>query len=883
MRRFFERLLNLLRLRRPDHELTREIDAHLALLQDSFEARGLSPDAARRAARLAFGNVAHVKELHRDSRSFRWIEDAWQDAAHGIRLLRRSPVFTATAAVSLAVGIGANTAIFTVANGLLFRPPTGISDPSQLVSIGTARGDGGLNPLNYATYLEISRRATSLTSVFAEELFPHVMGLVATGATNAEAILGQYVTANYFSALGAFPSRGRLFTDGEGATAVLDYDYWTRRFNGDDGIVGQVLRINGRPVTIVGVSAPDFEGTGLQKCDVWLFIGRGGTSAGNLMAGGRVRPEASFDTAVAELLTIGQSMNRDRSASSDQARQLSALPFSRAGGNRNVVSGFAAALMVLVSLVLAAACANVAGIMLTRATARAREFALRAALGAGRGRLVRQLLTEMIVVFLFGGLLGIGLARVLMRLAMLVFPPLPASLVLPLTLDWRVLLFALSMSIGAAVMFGVLPAVRGSRVDGGTSLKDGVRSSSGRSRLRNAFVVGQVACSVLLVALSASFVRVLRYAGAANQGFDPRGVDIATLDSSMTGAPKPAPAEFWPTVIERVRQMPGVQAASLARVPPGGWEGIGLGGVAPGDQPGSPEVFSPAWNIVDTGYFATLHIPLVAGRDFAPTDTTGAPPVVVVSETLARRFWPGQPAVGKSVRLTMFTGARPDGARHVATVVGVAGDIRSSSLIDGLAEPYVYLPLAQSDSMAGPDMTGQMSIVARRRGSASLAAAMATVVQNIDTGLVFSRTASLAESVALGLTPQRVLATIGGAMGLVALLLASLGIYGVTAYTVALRRREFAIRLALGAPRARVVRMVFRQGTWLVAVGLGIGLALAIGAGQVLSVFFYGLPAAHVPTLLGTVALFLAIGTAASLVPAGQAVREGWRRALQEE
>jgi ABC-type antimicrobial peptide transport system permease subunit len=185
--------------------------------------------------------------------------------------------------------------------------------------------------------------------------------------------------------------------------------------------------------------------------------------------------------------------------------------------------------------------------------------------------------------------------------------------------------------------------------------------------------------------------------------------------------------------------------------------------------------------------------------------------------------------------------------------------------------------------MAGPDITGQMSIVARRRGRASLAAAMATVVQNIDTGLVFSRTASLAESVALGLTPQRVLATIGGAMGLVALLLASMGIYGVTAYTVALRRREFAIRLALGAPRARVVRMVFRQGTWLVAVGLGIGLALAIGAGQVLSVFFYGLPAAHVPTLLGTVALFLAIGTAASLVPAGQAVREGWRRALQEE
>ena len=215
-------------------------------------------------------------------------------------------------------------------------------------------------------------------------------------------------------------------------------------------------------------------------------------------------------------------------------------------------------------------------------------------------------------------------------------------------------------------------------------------------------------------------------------------------------------------------------------------------------------------------------------------------------------------------------------------MVGVAGDIRSSSLIDGLAEPYVYLPFAQSDAV-GSDMTAQMSIVARRRGEASLAAAMATIVQDIDQRLVLARTESLADAIALGLTPQRILATISGVMGLVALLLASMGIYGVTAYTVALRRREFAIRLALGAPRARVVQMVFRQGTWLVAVGLGIGLALAIGVGQVLSVFFYGLPATHVPTLLGTVALFLAIGAAASVVPAGQAVREGWRRALQED
>ena len=877
MRRFFERLLNLLRVRQPDRDLAREIDAHLALLQDTYEARGLSPDAARRAARLALGNVDSVKAQHRDARSFRWIEDAWQDAAHGLRLLLRSPIFTATAALSLAIGIGANTAIFTVANALLFRPPVGITDPSELVVIGSARGDGGVNPVNHALYLEIARRTTSLASVFAEEMFPHVMGMAPSGTGNAEAVSGWYITANYFNALGALPFRGRVFTAGDEAAAVLDYDYWRRRFNSDETIVGRVLRLNGRPVTIVGVAAPEFHGTGMQKCDVWLAIGSGGASARSLIAGGRLRPDVSFDTAVAELRTVGQAIDRDQGTSGDQARLLNALPLSPAGANRNIVGGFAAALMVLVSLVLAAACANVAGIMLTRATARAREMALRAALGAGRGRLARQLLTETIVLFLFSSLLGIGLAQVLTRLAMLTQP---TSIVVPMTLDWRVLLFALSLSVIAAVVFGVLPAFKGSSVDAGASLKDGARSSSGRSRLRSAFVVGQIACSVLLVVLSASFVRVLRHAGAADPGFDPRGVDVATLNPSVTGEPEAGTTAFWRMVIDRVRQSPAVESASLARVPPGGWEGIGLGGVAPGNQAGSPEVFSPAWNIVDTGYFRTLRIRLIQGRDFAASDTAGASPVVILSEALARRFWPGQSAIGKSLRLPSVRAGDGRVEQRLATVIGVAADIRSSSLIDGLAEPYVYLPLAQSGALG---MTGQMSIVARRRGETSLAAALATIVQDIDQRLVLARMESLADSIALGLTPQRVLATISGVMGLVALLLASMGIYGVTAYTVALRRREFAIRLALGAPRARVVQMVFSQGTWLVAVGLGIGLACAIGVGQVISAFFYGLPATHVPTLLGTVSLFLAIGAAASVVPAGQAVREGWRRALQQE
>jgi putative ABC transport system permease protein len=293
-------------------------------------------------------------------------------------------------------------------------------------------------------------------------------------------------------------------------------------------------------------------------------------------------------------------------------------------------------------------------------------------------------------------------------------------------------------------------------------------------------------------------------------------------------------------------------------------------------------MFRPGWNIVETGYFETLGIPIVAGRDFAPTDTAASPLVAVVSETLARQLWPGKSPIGQPMQLSVNIGDPKGPLQLVATVSGVAGDIRSSSLIDGLADPYVYLALAQSRAI-GSGMTAQMSIVARRRGTAGLTGTMAALVQDIDRRVVLVNAQSLEDAIALGLTPQRILATICGVMGLIAVLLASMGIYGVTAYTVALRRRELAIRLALGAPRGRVIGMVCTQGTWLVALGLAIGVTLAIGAGQVLSVFFYGLPAAHLPTLLGTVALFLAIGAAASGVPARQAVGRDWRRSLQED
>jgi putative ABC transport system permease protein len=482
------------------------------------------------------------------------------------------------------------------------------------------------------------------------------------------------------------------------------------------------------------------------------------------------------------------------------------------------------------------------------------------------------------VLYLVGGILGIGFARVLVSLLSLL-PALPTPVTLPLSLDGRVLVFALSLSLCAALASGVLPAFTGSKADPGGTLKEGARSS-GRTRLRGAFVSVQIALSILLVVLAALFVRVLRYAGGSDAGFDSRGVEIASVDLSMSVAAQSAPLILWRNAIDRVRALPAIESASVARVPPGGLEGIGMGGIAAADRPGEPDLFSPGWNIVDAGYFATLRIPILQGRDFTADDSAGAPTVVIVSNTIARRVWSGRDAIEKPLTLVIFNAGTRRMERRSATVVGVVGDIKSSSLVDGLAEPYVYLPLAQAQDTG---MLNEMAIVARRRGNATLESQIGAIVRELDLALVLVRTESLAEALALGLAPQRVLAAVATGMGLVSLLLAAIGIYGITAYSVVLRRREFGIRLALGAPRVRIVSIVLRQGMRLVAVGAAIGLGLALGAGRVLTVFFYGLPAIHVPTLVGSVLLLGAVAAVASIIPAVHVVAGDWRRALQDE
>jgi predicted permease len=891
MRRFVQRLLNLVRQDAEDRELAREISAHLALLEDAYLRRGMTPAEASRAARLAIGGVERTKDLHRDARAFTWIDDARRDAVHATRILRRNPLFTLTAALSLAIGIGANTAIFTVANALLFKDPAGVVEPGRLVDIGGSRGDGGLNPASYNVYRHVRERSTVLESVYAQQMFPHAMSLGEPGARGpAERVFAHAVTTTYFPAVGAVPAIGRLFAasddDGGGASAitVLSYRFWMRRFRGDPAAVGATIRLNGEAFTIVGVTAQPFTGTGIVAPDIWTPLNLAGSQsrprlaergAGGVFTGGRLKAGISMAQAAEEIAAVGQTINRDYPQQAIP-QGLRLLPASRAPGNQFLIALFFGLLMAVVGVVLAVACANVAGVLLARGAARRRELAVRLAIGAGRMRLVRQLLTETVMLFALGGCAGLFLGRATMSIVVPLLPSLPFPVAVPLTLDGRVFAFTAVLSLVAALLSGLAPALQAQKADVSAALKSDSLGRSHRSRLRSTFVVAQVTFSLVLVATAGLFLRALQQAGSTNPGFNPTGVELATIDLGMSEYTDSTGPRFWRDVVDQVRRLPNVQSATAARVLPGGFEGIGLGGVSiPGAASSETEGVAISWNIVEPGYFATLEIPIVAGRDFERSDVTGAPLVTIVSEQAARRLWPGQIAVGRY--LSMTSGAAKG---TPIQVVGVARDLKSSSLIDGLADSYVYLPLQQHYSS---DMTSTMTIAARSKNGERLTTELRSVVTASDPDLAIVTSQTLRESTALGLVPQRIVASVSGSLGGVALLLAAIGIYGVTAYTVARRTREIGIRIALGAARRDILTMVLRQGMLLAVVGSVAGLCLAAVVSRLLSGFLFGVPPLDTPTFAGTAALFVAVGLAACYLPARRAATIDPLVALRDE
>jgi predicted permease len=899
---------NLLHRDRVEQDLDDEMRAAFELLVEEKVRAGLALPAARRAAAIEL-RIESVKEQVRDIRAGSLVDTFVQDVRYAVRLLRRHPLFTLTAASSLAIGIGATTTVFTVANGLLMSVPAGVSDPSRLVEIARVEeGDFGIDPIPYAQYLEVKAGATTLQDVYGYELNLEPVSLRADGGS--ERVFASFVTMSYFDVLGVRAAAGRPFGRGDAEIAgasplvVLSDALWARRFNRDPAVIGRTFAFNGYPLTVTGVADERFRGMSVLAPDVWIpaimmpslkpdtfinFSAANGSLNWQLMMGARLASGVTRSQAAAEVRALGAAIDKasppkvaiDVGAGVVTTPESGRMVWRATGasripsGLRLAAAGFLALLMSLVSIVLVIACANLAGVLLARATVRRREIAVRAAVGAARARLVRQLLTETVLLFLIGGAGGLLLARALTSIAMRLLPAFPFPVNLSMAIDVRVLLFGLALSFVAALLSGLAPAWRSSRSDVVSALKDDAQAPVDRLRLRNAFVVGQVAFSILLVITAGILVRGLDRVTRVDRGFDARSVETATVDLSMAGYTAATGAGFASGLLERVRALPGVQRATLADRAPGPG-GMSLGGITvPGVTPPSGRFFFGNWTIVDADYFATLRIPLLAGRDFRADDRASGPQVVILGESAARRFFPGADPVGRTLFRSQFTWSDV-GPPMPLTVVGVVRDVNFAGPARS-APLNLYVPRQQRAQT-------MLTLLARTADGRSLAPELRAIVSSMNPNLPLLDAQSLQSQQDGPIETQlRIGAAVAGSVGLVGLLLAAIGIYGVTAYTVTQRTREIGIRLSLGANSLTVMSMVLRQGMTLVAIGSAIGLLLGAGAGQVLSGARFGTPPPDAMMFVSAATLFAIVGLVACYIPARRAMRINAMEAVRFE
>jgi len=814
-----------------------------------------------------------------------------QDVRYALRLLRRSPLFALTAALSLAIGIGASTTIFSIASTLLLRPLPGLGDPSRLVDIGRTQDGRGFDNSSYPNFRDYRGRQKSLIDVYACRLDPQPVSLAT--ANDAIRIYNGVVSANYFTVLGVRPLLGRMLVDSDDAAGnshavvVLSYDLWKQTFGGNQSIIGQAISLNSRPFMVVGVAPPGFQGTTLLKPDAWTPIAgvadtmpRLAQDTRNnifnqrasvwLVMGGRLKDGVTIAQANAEALAIGVNLEREY-PTENKGKGLTVVRSTLVPGQSFAVAGFFALLMVIVLLVLMIACVNVAGILLARAAARRREIAVRLAMGAGRGRLIRQLLTETTILFAAGGIAGLVLSMWLTKLLLALIPRLPIPIDLTVHTDWRVISFGMALSLVAAILSGLAPALQSSRADLLPALKtEGLDSGKPRLRLRNLLVIGQVTMSLTLVIVAGLFLRALEHAAAVQPGFDERRVDVVQLDLSLGRYTSTTARPFVRELLERIRALPGVDSATLSVDLPLDGGRMGLGGIrVPGKTPPRGEYFPADWNVVEPGVFRTLKLPLVRGRDFSDTDTATSPWVAIVNEAMATAIWPGEDPIGKQMIVREQDADRP------VTVVGMTGNARLIWLT-GAVEPYIYMPFAQR-------YIPRVSVLVRTTDDRSAVPDVRALLRNMNPNLPITESMRLAELTAIGLVPQRMAASVAGTLGIVGLLLCAIGIYGVTSYSVARRTREIGIRVALGADAASVVRLVLRQGLVLAAIGTAIGVIIAGAGSALLESLLYGVRGLDPVTFLGACALFAAVTLIASYVPARRATKVDPMVALRNE
>jgi putative ABC transport system permease protein len=889
---WFRRLVNILRRRRPGRDLDREMAFHLAERVEDLMAGGMSESDARREARRRFGNRTLLRLRVRSVDVIAGVHAVAADLRYGARALRANPVFTLVMVLLLGLGIGANTAIFSLINAVMLRSLS-VRHPEDLVRI--TMGDEGMiftNPL----WEQIRDRRDVLDGTFA---FNDASFNLTTGGPVRRAS-GAWVSGDYFRVLGISASAGRLFgpaDDVRGCTgvAVLSHHYWQREYGGANDAIGRDISLNGHPFEIVGVSAPGFTGIHVGRtADVFVPLCTMPILRANvdildarstwfLRIFGRLRPGETLAQARASLAaaapgvyeaTIPGHWTADEQREYAQGTLGAVLAPNGLSEVRGEYHDALLTLLVVVGVVLLVACANIAQLLLARATTRQHEIAVRMALGAGRARLVRQLLTESIALALLGGAVGTLFARWSSGLIVGLLSQDGAAVSLDLAIDVRVLGFTIGVATATGILFGLAPAWRSARVDPQTAMRGAGRGLVGDSRQQVAktIVVGQVALSLVLVVAAGLLVGSFRRLGSLDPGFRAEGVLIVHADWSNLDLPEARSQSFSREILDRMRGVPGVRDASASVVTPingSAWNDyVVVDGFTPRDARDALVWF----NGVSDGFLATLGVQLKAGRDLTPKDVAGAPPVVLVNEALAHHFFGDASPLGRTIRTNVH-----DSIGDPMEIVGVIEDGKYRSL-DEETLATAYVPIYQSGLWGA-----SMELALRTDGSpTALTSRVTEAMREVHPGITLEFT-TLAQQVANSLAGPRLLATLSGFFGGLALLLAVIGLYGTMSYSVARRRNEIGIRIALGAARTGILREVVGEAGRVVGVGLALGGLLALAATRLVAGLLYGVTPSD-PTTLGLSGLTLGlVALAAGFVPAWRAAGVDPMVALRDE
>lgn len=803
------------------------------------------------------------------------------DLRYGVRMLVKSPGFSLVAILSLALGIGANTAIFSLVNAVLLRPLP-VADVASLVSISTTdqRNPGNL-PLSHLNFKDLRTGNAAFTDM-AAFTFSQVNYSAQTGS---EQIPAQVVSGNYFSVLGAQPALGRAFLPDEDVkatpVAVVSHGFWERSLGSDPSIVGRTIILNRTPFTVIGVAPENFSGTLLGGGpSVWVPMSMHGvvqpgfdwyeTRRGLFLFGvARLKPGVTVDQARSNLQALFANLEKAFPVD-NKGRSATVVPLLDArlnpnGRGPNLVVRLSIVLMMVVGAVLLIACINIANLLLARAAKRRREVAIRLALGANRGRLVRQLLTESLILSAIGAVAGLILANWTLDAIVAAKLPLPFPVDDALGVDGRVLAFTAALAIVTGIVFGLAPALQASRADVVPVLKNELVPSAGGRRgalsflsFRQVLVIAQVAISLVALVAAGLFLRDLQHAQHMDPGFETRGVLVVDFNLGREGYTTQRGQVFYEQIAERAAALPGVKGAAIAQAPPlaGGF----LRSVFPeGSDTTTKDRILVQVNTVGLGYFQTIGIPLLRGRDFTRGDTADAPKVVVINQTMAQQFWKNDDPIGK--RFKFF------GDDDYTTVIGVAKDSKYNAVAED-PQPFIYQPLAQNYTPAAA-----LHVRAATADAAGLAAIVRREVQQIDPTLSLFDIRTLEEQVGLSLQPQKMNVVLLAVFGTLALLLAAIGLYGVASYSVSQRTREIGVRMALGAQRSSVLGLVLGHAMILVAAGLILGVAIAYPAVGLMQALVVGVNPRDPATFVATAAGLATVALLASYLPALRATR----------